>query len=112
MRRIVSITLLIGILLSVLTGCVPITLVNTEREQVDAIVTGVSENTRWGYHYVYVAYEGCEASWYDESQSLYAYFENRLGGTIPCYLITYTYDNGTTKQKLVFNEDLWKGTEE
>lgn len=110
MKKIISIILLLAIILS-MCGCTPVVLVNVEREQVDAIVTGVSENTRWGYHYVYVAYEGCEASWYDESQSLYAYFENRLGGTIPCYLITYTYDNGTTKQKLVYNEDLWKGNE-
>ena len=110
MKKIISIILLLAIVLF-MCGCASVVLVNVEREQVDAIVTGVSENTRWGYHYVYVAYEGCEASWYDESQSLYAYFENRLGGTIPCYLITYTYDNGTTKQKLVYNEDLWKGNE-
>ena len=110
MKKIISIILLLAIVLC-MCGCASVVLVNVEREQVDAIVTGVSENTRWGYHYVYVAYEGCEASWYDESQSLYAYFENRLGGTIPCYLITYTYDNGTTKQKLVYNEDLWKGNE-
>ena len=110
MKKIISIILLLAIILC-MCGCASVVLVNVEREQVDAIVTGVSENTRWGYHYVYVAYEGCEASWYDESQSLYAYFENRLGGTIPCYLITYTYDNGTTKQKLVYNEDLWKGNE-
>ena len=110
MKKIISIILLVAIILS-MCGCTPVVLVNVEREQINAIVTGVSENTRWGYHYVYVAYEGCEASWYDESQSLYAYFDNRLGGTIPCYLITYTYDNGTIKQELVYNEDLWKGNE-
>ncbi len=110
MKKIISIILLLAIILS-MCGCTPVVLVNVEREQVNAIVTGVSENTRWGYHYIYVAYEGCEASWYDESQSLYAYYEHRLGGTIPCYLITYTYDNGSTRQELVYNEDLWKGNE-
>ena len=111
MKRIASIILFIGMLLSILTGCISATLVNTEREQVDAIVTKVSVNPRWEYHYIHVAYGSCVDSWYDESKSLYDYFENRLGETITCYLITYTYDNGTIKQELVFNEDLWKGKE-
>lgn len=111
MKRIAFIILFIGILLSVLTGCISATLVNTEREQVDAIVTKVSTKTRWEYHYVHVAYGSCVDSWYDEDKSLYDYFKNHLGETITCHLITYTYDNGTTKQELVFNEDLWKGKE-
>ena len=111
MKRIAFIILFIGVLLSVLTGCISATLVSTEREQVDAIVTEVSTNPRWGYHYVHVTYGSCVDFWYDENKSLYNYFKNRLGGTITCYLITYTYDNGTTKQELVFNEDLWKGKE-
>ena len=107
MKRIASIILFIGTLLSILTGCTSATLVSTEREQVDAIVTKVS--TR--YHYIHVAYGSCVNTWYDESNSLYDYFKNRLGETITCYLITYTYDNGTIKQELVLNEDLWKGKE-
>ena len=106
MKKIISIILLLAIILS-MYGCGPPTLINVERKQVDAIVVGVSRNTIY-HHYVYVAYEGCKTTWYDESQSLYRYFVNRPGNTIPCYLITYTYEDNKIIQELVFNEDLWK----
>lgn len=111
MKRIISIILLIGVLFSLFAGCASVRLVNMEREQVDAIVTKVSKTLSGNYFYIYVAYEDCVDYWCTEDKSLYDYFENRLGETVPCYLIVYTYDNGAAKQELFFNENLWKEKE-
>lgn len=82
-------------------------LVKTESEVVEAIVIGTSQNTRWGYHYITVAYGPTEDTWYDASKNLYNYYNTRLGETIKCYLITQTYENGKVEYELVFNEDLY-----
>lgn len=105
MKRIVTILLLFTLLFS-LVGCGP-KVTNTERQIVDAIVIDTSVNTRWGYHYITVAYGEAEDTWYDEHNVLYPYFKSRLGETIACYLITQTYENGKVTHELVFNEDLW-----
>jgi hypothetical protein len=111
MKRIISIILLMGVLFSLFAGCAYVHIVNIEREQVNAIVTKVSKTLSGNYFYIHVAYEGCVDYWCTEDKSLYDYFENRLGETIPCYLVTYTYDNDTTKQELFFNENLWEEKE-
>lgn len=111
MKQIISIILLMGVLFSLFAGCAYVHIVNVERKQVNAIVTKVSKTLSGNYFYIHVAYEGCVDYWCTEDKSLYDYFENRLGETIPCYLVTYTYDNDTTKQELFFNENLWEEKE-
>ena len=87
-------------------------IVNTTSEVVDAVVYKTSVNTKWGYHYIYVAYGSAANQWYDEGLDLYEYYKNHLGETIKCYLVTHEYEDGSKKYSLVYNETLHKGIPE
>lgn len=106
MKRVIALILLLSLTLSLCACDMTDSLVNTEREVVDAIVLKVSVNSRWGWKYIHMGYEGTSSVW--ESSTLYDYYADKLGETFPCYLITYTYESGKTKSELVFNIDLWK----
>lgn len=84
-------------------------LIKTESEVVDAIVIGTYKDYRWGSCYIDVAYGPAQNTWYDESKNIYNYHKTHLGGTIKCYLITQTFEDGEVKYELVFNEDLYYG---
>lgn len=113
MKRLITLLLCLALALS-LCACSlrEANIVNTTSEPVNAVVYKTSENTRWGYHYIYVAYGQAANSWYDEDLNLYDYYKDHLGETIPCYLVTQEYDDGTVKYTLVYNETLHKGIPE
>lgn len=105
MKRIIALLLCLTCLLC---GCsiTKANIVSTTSEVVDAVVYKTSVNTKWGYHYIYVAYGPAANSWYDEDINLYEYYKDHLGETIRCYLVTQEYDDGTKKYSLVYNETL------
>lgn len=53
---------------------------------------------------IYFKYDGIAGSW-DVGYKTYNAYKDREGETIKCYLITYTYEDGSTKVKLVAKED-------
>lgn len=110
MKRVIALILLLIITFSLCAcGSAFDDLISTEREIVDAIVLSTPINSRWDWKYIKVGYEGTISQW--ENSELHDYYKNRLGDTIPAYLITYTYASGTVKTELLFNEDLWNKEE-
>lgn len=110
MKRTIAFLLILSLIFA-LCGCSLHTanIVSTTSEQVDAVVYKTSVNTKWGYHYIYVAYGPAANSWLDENLDLYEYYKDHLGETIRCYLVTQEYDDGSVKYTLVYNETLHKG---
>lgn len=107
MKRVIALILLLSLTLS-LCACnlgAHRNLVDTEWEQVEALVAGTETNGRWGWKYVIVSYEGTKSRW--QNDALHDYYANRHGETITCTLVTYTYEDGHTESELLFNADLW-----
>ena len=84
--------------------------VSEEKEEVEATITDVKSRPKLiGKTYfkdrdIYFEYNGIEGSW-DVSVSTYEEYKDKEGETIKCYLITYTYEDGSTKVELVAVED-------
>ena len=53
---------------------------------------------------IYFEYEGIKGSW-DVNEETYELYENKVGETINCYLITRTYDDETIRVILKAVED-------
>ena len=53
---------------------------------------------------IYFEYNGITGNW-DVGYKIYNTYKGREGETIKCYLITYTYEDGSTRVKLVAKED-------
>lgn len=87
-------------------------LISEEIIEVDAIITQVDRDpmryigkTLFPADYdIYFEYEGVEGSW-DVSKETYNLYKDKIGETIKCYLITRTYDDGSTKVTLQAIED-------
>lgn len=112
MKRIIAVVLLVALTLS-LCACnlgARRNLVNTEWEQVEALVVKTTTNGRWGWKFITVSYEGTKTQW--QNDTLYDYYMNRHGETITCILVTYTYEDGHIESELLFNEELWNKGEE
>lgn len=84
--------------------------VSEQKEEVEAIITKVRDRLIWtGGTYVkdrdiYFEYNDIEGSW-DVNASTYEEYKDKEGETIKCYLITYTYEDGSAKVKLIAVED-------
>lgn len=84
--------------------------ISEEKEEVEATITEVRKRIRMaGKAYlidrdIYFEYDGIVGSW-DVGQKTYNAYKDREGETIKCYLITYTYEDGSTKVELVAVED-------
>ena len=107
-KRIISILLIAAMACCLLVSCVlP---VSEEKEEVDAVITNVRSRLRpAGKTFVrdrdiYFEYNGIVGSW-DIDYKTYEAYEGKEGETIKCYLITYTYEDGRTKVKLVAVDD-------
>ncbi len=87
-------------------------LVSEESIEVDAVITKVDYDpmlmvgkTVMPPDYdIYFEYEGVKGSW-DVTKRTYKLYEDKVGETIKCYLITRTYDDGSTKVILIAVED-------
>lgn len=107
MKKIIVILLIIAICCS-LISCAE--LVSKDIVEVDAVITRVRRRAgsvnppRPADRDIYFEYEGIKGSW-DVDSKTYNLYKGREGETIKCYLITYTYDNGETKVKLVAVDD-------
>jgi hypothetical protein len=53
---------------------------------------------------IYFEYDGVKGSW-DVNKDTYGLYEDKVGETIKCYLITRIYDDGSTKVTLKAIED-------
>lgn len=102
MKRLI--TLLLCLILALSLCACSVKTVEVKREKVDAIVVSVSQNARYGWYYINVKYG--EAVGKFENKALYEYYNTRLGDTISCYMITKIYENGQSRSKLVYNQDL------
>lgn len=103
MKKVIVLLLIISLTVS-LCGCYH-KIASVESEQVDAIIVDAYTSGRYNlYYYVEVCYE--DACGYWENKYLYDYYNTRLGETIPCYMITTTYNSGKVKKELVYNEDI------
>ena len=108
MKRIIAILLIAAMVCCLLVSCaVPI---SEEKEEVDSVITNVRSRLRpvgktlMRDRDIYFEYNGIVGSW-DIDYETYNTYKDREGETIKCYLITYTYEDGSTKVKLVAKED-------
>lgn len=87
-------------------------LVSEETIQVEAIITEVDKDPPRMVGKVimpsdfdiYFEYNGLKGSW-DVNRKTYELYKDKIGDTIKCNLITYTYDDGTIKKRLVSIEE-------
>jgi hypothetical protein len=104
MRKIISLILIVIVLLC-FVGCAE--LISEEVIEVDAVVTEVDRDPmrRVGKSFrpadydIYFEYEGIKGSW-DVNRETYNSYKDKIGETIKCNLIIYTYDDGTIKRSL------------
>lgn len=108
MKRIIALLLIAVTLCCLFASCAqPI---SEEKVEVDAVITSVQKRIRMvGKTFItdrdiYFKYDGIAGSW-DVGYKTYNAYKDREGETIKCYLITYTYEDGSTKTKLVAKED-------
>ena len=102
MKKFCLILLISAITLSLFVGCEVSEPAKVDREIVEAVV--VSSGHGRGGDWIKVAYDGVITSWSNED--LYKYYHTRHGATIKCILVTYTYESGRMKRKLLYNEDV------
>jgi hypothetical protein len=108
MKRIIAFLLIAATLCCLLVSCAqPI---SEEKVEVDAVITDVRSRLRpAGKTFIrdrdiYFEYDGIVGSW-DVCYKTYKAYKDKEGETIKCYLITYTYEDGSTKTELVAKED-------
>jgi hypothetical protein len=102
MKKFCLIFLIGAIVLSLLAGCEVSEPAKVDREIVEAVV--VNSGHGRGGDWIQVAYDGVITSW--SNADLYKYYHTRHGATIKSILVTYTYESGRIKQKLLYNEDI------
>ena len=102
MKKFCLIFLIGAMALSLLAGCEVSEPAKVDREIVEAVI--INSGHGRGGDWIKVAYDGVITSWSNED--LYKYYHTRHGATIKCILVTYTYESGRTKQKLLYNEDV------
>lgn len=108
MKRIIAILLIAVMLCCLLVSCAqPI---SEEKEEVEAVITDVQKRTQLIGETImidrdiYFVCDGIRGNW-DVNLRIYNEYKGREGETIKCYLITYTYEDGSTKVKLVAVDD-------
>jgi hypothetical protein len=108
MKRVIVLLLIAATLCCLLVSCAqPI---SEEIVEVDAVITNVQKRIRMVSKTfitdrdIYFEYGSIAGSW-DVGYKTYNAYKDREGKTIKCYLITYTYEDGSTKVKLVAKED-------
>lgn len=109
MRKSLIFLLVVAIFCSLFISCAqPI---SEEKEEVDAVIIKVRNRVvRAGSaaivkKEILFEFEGIEGKW-EVSQKIYTEYRGKEGETIPCYLITYTYEDGSTRIDLVAKEDV------
>ena len=102
MKKFCLIFLIGAMALSLLAGCEVSEPAKVDREIVEAVI--VNSGHGRGGSWIQVAYDGVITSC--GNKDLYDYYHTRHGATIKCILVTYTYESGRTKQKLLYNEDV------
>lgn len=108
MKRIIAFLLIAAMVCCLFASCIQP--VSEEKEEVEAVITRVRNRVRRvGSAYrrdrdIYFEYDGIKGSW-DVNAVTYNAYKGKEGETIKCYLITYTYEDGSTKVKLVAKED-------
>lgn len=107
-KKFIAILLIAATLCCLLVSCAqPI---SEEKVEVDAVITDVRSRLRpAGKTFIrdrdiYFEYDGIVGSW-DVGYKTYKAYKDKEGETIKCYLITYTYEDGSTKTELVAKED-------
>jgi hypothetical protein len=86
--------------------------ISEEKIEVEAIITEVDRDParlvgktyRSADYDIYFEYQGIKGEW-DVSRSTYNEYKDKIGQPIKCYLITRTYDDGSTKVTLEMIED-------
>lgn len=86
--------------------------ISEEKIEVEAIITEVDRDPprlvgktyRSADYDIYFEYQGIKGEW-DVSRSIYNEYKDKVGQPIKCYLITRTYDDGSTKVTLEMIED-------
>ena len=81
--------------------------ISEEKIEVEAIITDVDRDPArlvGKVHQpadfdIYFEYQGIKGQW-DVSRSVYNEYKDKIGQPIKCYLITRTYDDGSTKVTL------------
>lgn len=108
MKKIIAVLLIATMMCCLLVSCAqPI---SEEKIEVDAVITDVRSRFKpAGKTFVrdrdiYFEYDGIVGSW-DIDYKTYEAYKDKEGETIKCYLITYTYEDRSTKVKLVAKED-------
>lgn len=115
MKKIISITLIVAILLC-LAGCTE--LVRTETQEVEATITDVHYNGAWtqiistgkttitilhpARYEIIFTYNNIILTVNDEE--IYNRYKDKIGDPVVCILITEYYDNGSTYQTLKLKE--------
>lgn len=87
-------------------------LVSEEVIEVNAVITEVDRDPMQiigkviypADYDIYFEYEGIKGSW-DVNKKTYELYEDKIGETIKCHLITRTYDDGSTKVTLKVIQD-------
>ena len=87
-------------------------LVSEEVIEVNAVITEVDRDPMQyigkmlypADYDIYFEYEGVRGSW-DVSKETYRLYKDKIGETIKCYLITRTYNDGSTKVTLKVIQD-------
>lgn len=110
MKRVTAFLLIAATLCCLLVSCAqPI---SEEKVEVDAVITEVRSRLRMigktliRDRDIYFEYNGIAGDW-DVGYKAYEAYKDKEGETIKCYLITYTYEDGSTKVKLVAKEDYY-----
>ena len=108
MKRVIIFLLIAVMICCLFASCAqPI---SEEKEEVDAVITDVRSRLKWvgktpvRDRDIYFEYDGIIGNW-DVSASTYEKYKDKEGDTIRCYLITYTYEDGSTKMELIAVED-------
>lgn len=111
-----------GCLMAIIVGLTIITVfglitfspkqISEEKIEVEAIITEVDKDpirligkiVKPADYDIYFEYQGIKGEW-DVSRSIYNEYKDKVGQPIKCYLITRTYDDGSTKVTLEMIEE-------
>ena len=108
MKRVVIFLLIATMVWCLFASCAQA--ISEEKIEVDAVISNVRKRIKMvGKTFVtdrdiYFEYDDIAGSW-DVGYKTYNAYKDKEGETIKCYLITYTYEDGSTKMELVAVED-------
>ena len=110
MKRFIACALIMAIILA-LVGCTAEPekeVSDVTSEVVEAIVVGAYTPYR-GTPQIEVVYKDTVTRWV--GREYYDRFATNVGFYVRCILMTYSYKDGSTTRKLIFNEDIFNGGE-